>query len=83
MLKTQKILKQEFIMNMEEFIIEVFFMVDEHIKKVIGSKKFRQRGFSPKISTNWISLEFFKAGSKFMEGQARHSTGISKNDGSY
>tara|TARA_B100001758_G_C18144794_1_gene470827 strand:+ start:475 stop:579 length:105 start_codon:yes stop_codon:yes gene_type:complete len=34
---------------MEEFIIEVFFMVDEHMKKVIGSKKLRQRGFTQVI----------------------------------
>jgi len=41
-------------MSMEEFIIEVFFMVDEHMKKVIGSKKLRQRGFSPKLSDSEV-----------------------------
>ena len=41
-------------MSMEEFIIEVFFMVDEHMKKVVGSKKFRQRGFLPKLSDSEV-----------------------------
>ncbi len=32
-------------MPMEEFIIAVYCLVDESLKKIVGQKKLRKRGF--------------------------------------
>jgi hypothetical protein len=37
-------------MSLENFIIIVYCLLDEKLKKVLTEKKLRQRGFSPKLT---------------------------------
>jgi hypothetical protein len=37
-------------MSLEDFIITVYCLLDEELKKVLNEEKLRQRGFSPKLS---------------------------------
>jgi Transposase DDE domain len=45
-------------MSMEDFIIAVYCLVDETLKKLLGDQKLRQRGFKPNLSdSEMITME--------------------------
>ena len=36
-------------MSLEDFIIAVFCIIDDELKKLLGNERFRQRGRKPKL----------------------------------
>jgi hypothetical protein len=54
----EKNVTKERAMPMEDFIISVYYLIDEELKKMLGAKKLRQRGFKPALSdSETITIE--------------------------
>jgi len=41
-------------MSLEDFIICVYCLVEESVKKICGERKLRQRGFEPRLSDSEV-----------------------------
>lgn len=43
-------------MSLENFIITIFCLVTENVKKVLGEQRLRQRSFQPKLTDSGVIM---------------------------